>query len=86
MHIDELGLEIIKHPIVSVRVQHHAGKWYVEYRRKPKYYIDKWWWFDDSTFKDFKDAYNRAQMLATEGGIPEVRQKTIELSVKDFEV
>jgi hypothetical protein len=86
MNISDLGLEIIKHPITHVRVQPHGNRWYVEYRRKPKYYFDKWWWFDDSIFIDFRDAYNRAQILAAEGGISEVRKRTIEISVKDFQV
>jgi hypothetical protein len=84
MNIEDLGLEVIKHPITQVRVQPHAGRWYVEYRRKPRYFFDKWWWFDDSIFTDFRDAYNRAQILAVEGGVSEVKQRTIEISVKDY--
>ena len=84
MNIEDVGLEVIKHPITQVRVQPHAGRWYVEYRRKPRYFFDKWWWFDDSIFTDFRDAYNRAQILAADGGVSEVKQRTIEISVKDY--
>ena len=86
MQIEDLGLEIIKHPITHVRVQPHGSRWYVEYRRKPKYFLDGWWWFDDSIFTDFRDAYNRAQILAAEGGISEVRKRVIEINVKDFSI
>jgi len=67
------GLEIVKHPISQVRLQFHAGHWYVEYRRKPQYFFDKWWWFDDSKFMDYKDAFVRAQVLAAEGGWKEIK-------------
>lgn len=82
--LDDLGLEIVKHPITKVRLQYHAGKWYVEYRRTPKYFFDRWWWFDDSLYSEYKDAYVRAQMLASEGATQEVKHKTIEFDVKDF--
>ena len=71
--LSEHGLEVVKHPITAVRLQHHAGHWYVEYRRKPLYYFDKWWWFDDSKFIDYSDAYVRAQTLAAEGGWKEIK-------------
>ena len=82
--LDDLGLEIVKHPITKVRLQFHAGKWYVEYRRKPQFFFDRWWWFDDSIYADYKDAYVRAQTLAAEGGASEVKYKTIEFDVQDF--
>jgi hypothetical protein len=82
--LDDLGLEIVKHPIKKVRLQFHKGKWYVEFRRQPKYFFDRWWWFDDSIYADYKDAYVRAQMLASEGASQEVKYKTIEFDVTDF--
>ena len=84
MNIEELGLEQILHPIKRVRVQYHAGKWYVEYQRKPKWILDGWWWFDDSIYADYGDAYTRAQILAAEGGVKETKHKTLEIEVKDF--
>ena len=75
--LEEQGFEIIKHPIKRVRVQFHGGLWYVEYQRPPQYYIDGWWWFDDSTHPEYKDAVQRAQELAAEGGNKEVKRKQL---------
>jgi hypothetical protein len=75
--LDEAGYEVIKKPIKRVRVQFHAGLWYVEYQRTPQYFIDKWWWFDDSTHPEYKDAFQRAQELAAQGGTKEIRHKTL---------
>ena len=75
--LDNLGIEIIKHPIKRVRVQFHAGLWFVEYQRTPKYFIDGWWWFDDSKHPEYKDAFQRAQELAAAGGTKEVRRKEL---------
>ena len=74
MDISEVGLEAVNTKITSVRLQFYAGKWYVEYRRVPKFYIDQWWWFDDSAFKEYKDAVYRAQVLAAQGYVTEVRK------------
>ena len=60
MNISDLGLEIIKHPITHVRVQPHGSRWYVEYRRKPKYVLDRWWWFNDGLFVEYTTAKARA--------------------------
>lgn len=84
MNIEELGLEQILHPIKRVRVQFHAGKWFVEYQRNPKWVLDGWWWFDDSIYTDYGDAYIRAQILAAEGGVKEIKYKKLEINVKDF--
>jgi hypothetical protein len=72
-NLSDLGLEIVKNPITQVRLQFHAGHWYVEYRRKPKFFLDKWWWFDDSKFMEYADAIVRAQTLAAEGGTKEIK-------------
>ena len=79
--LEDIGLEVIKHPIKKVRVQHHAGLWYVEYQRVPKYFIDAWWWFDDSKHPEYKDAFVRAQELTAEGGIKEIKHKTLVFEV-----
>jgi hypothetical protein len=76
MDISDLGLEIVLEPIKKVRLQFHGGKWYVEYRRKPKYFLDRWWWFDDSVYSHYIDAAARAQMLAAVGGIETMKHKT----------
>lgn len=82
--LDEAGFEVIKHPVLKVRVQFYDNKWYVEYRRVPKFFFDRWWWFDDSTFAEYKDAYARAAAIASEGGTKEVKRKEIEFNVNDF--
>jgi hypothetical protein len=79
--MEELGLEAIIHPVKKVRVHFHAGHWYVEFQRKPKYFIDGWWWFDDSKFADYVDAYARAQALVAQGGTKEIRHKTLVFEV-----
>ena len=76
MDISNLGLEVVLKPIKKVRLQFHSGKWYVEYRRKPKYFLDRWWWFDDSTYSNYIDAVARAQMLAAQGGTESLERKT----------
>ena len=79
--ISELGLEVIIHPIKKVRLQFHAGLWYVEYQRPAKYLIDGWWWFDDSKYAEYNDAYARAVALANQKGIKEVREKELTIDV-----
>ena len=79
--LDEAGYEVIKHPIKRVRVQFHGGLWYVEYQRPARYYIDGWWWFDDSKHPEYKDAFIRGQELANEGGTKEIRHKTLVFEV-----
>ena len=80
--LDEEGFDVIKHPIKRVRVQFHGGLWYVEYQRPAKYYVDGWWWFDDSKHPEYKDAFQRAQELAAAGGTKEVRRKQLVFEVE----
>jgi len=79
--LDEEGFEVIKHPIKKVRLQFHSGLWYVEYQRPAKYFIDGWWWFDDSTHPEYADAFKRANELANAGGTKEVRRKELTFDV-----
>lgn len=74
--LEESGYEVIKHPILQVRVHFSGGSWYVEYRKTPKMFFDKWWWYDDSIHKEYKDAYVRAQELAADGYYKEIKHKT----------
>jgi hypothetical protein len=67
MDIKDLGLYMKKNPVLKVRVTFYSGKWYVEYQRKPQWFLDKWWWFDDGVFNDFTDARARAQKLWSQG-------------------
>ena len=82
MLIEDLGLEPVMIPILKVRLQFHAGKWYVEYQRKPKYFFDKWWWFDDSIYSDYKEAKFRADVLIAQGAIIEYQKITREVEIK----
>ncbi len=78
MNVADLGYEVVYDPINKVRLKFQDGKWLVEYRRKPKYFFDKWWWFDDGLYHDYGDAYVRAQTIAAEGGIKRVKPKQIQ--------
>jgi hypothetical protein len=84
MLIDDLGLEPVIEPVKKIRVQFYRGKWYVEYRRQPKYFFDAWWWFDDSVHVEYNDAYRRAQTLMSDGGIKSLQHKKLEIDMKDF--
>ena len=86
MDTKDLGLEEYYHPIYKVRLSFHAGKWYVEYRRKPKWFFDQWWWFDDSVHTEFNDAQLRATILSSEKGIREFRNKILEVDINQEEV
>ena len=85
MNTEDLGLETYYYPIYKIRLSFHAGKWYVEYRRKPKYFFDKWWWFDDSVHTEFNDAQLRASILASDKGIREFKKKILEIEILEEE-
>jgi len=85
MNIEDLGLEEYLYPIYKIRLSFHAGKWYVEYRRKPKYFFDKWWWFDDSVHTEYNDAQLRASILAADKGVKELRKKVVEIDIETEE-
>jgi hypothetical protein len=55
----------------------------VEYRRKPKWFLDKWWWFNDGKFVDYTDAQDRAGKLAAQGYILSVRYRTDYIEVNN---
>jgi len=71
--MSELGLEYAQWPITHVRIHRTDGQWLVEYRRKPKWYFDQWWWFNDGKYVDYTDAQDRAGKLAAQGYILSVR-------------
>lgn len=81
MNITDLGYEVVVEPILKVRIRFTDNRWYVEYRRKPRYFFDKWWWFDDSKHVVYNDAYVRAQTLAAEGGVKTLHRKNEEFTV-----
>ena len=63
----ELGLEYVKWPITHVRIHRTDGQWLVEYRRKPKWFFDRWWWFNDGKYVNYTDAAERAALLSNQG-------------------
>ncbi len=65
--MSDLGLEYVKWPITHVRIHRTDGQWLVEYRRKPKWFFDKWWWFNDGKYVQYNDAKTRAAKLAGQG-------------------
>lgn len=71
----DLGLEFIKWPITAVRMHRTDGQWLVEYRRKPKWFFDRWWWFNDGKFPDYTQAKARADQLGATGYILSVRYR-----------
>lgn len=71
--IKDIGLEVIKWPITKVRVGKVDDRWLVEYRRKAKWVFDRWWWFDDGKYIDYREAVARAQSIASAGYITTIR-------------
>jgi hypothetical protein len=67
--MEDLGLEYVKWPITDVRIHRTDGQWLVEYRRKPKWFLDKWWWFNDGKYVSYNDANARAVKLASQGHV-----------------
>lgn len=63
----DLGLEYVKWPITHVRIHKTDGQWLVEFRRKPKWVFDRWWWFNDGKYVVYNDARARAQLLVKRG-------------------
>ncbi len=83
MKIEDLGIEEHLHPITKIRLTFYSGKWYVEYRRKPKYFFDRWWWFDDSIHTEYNDAQLRANILSSDKAIREYRKKIVEINLNE---
>lgn len=81
MSIENEGLETVRHPITHVRLSNYGRKWYVEYRRKPQFFFDQYWWFDDSIHSNYADAYVRAQTLTALGYYETIEKKKIEFNV-----
>lgn len=65
--LSDYTLEYETRPIRSVRVKYMSGRWYVIYRRKPRFFFDRWWWFTDSMHTLYNDAYIRGVQMAEDG-------------------
>ena len=46
---NEYGVEFDHIKVTRLRIHRTNGKWLVEYRREPRWFLglDRWWWFDD---------------------------------------
>ena len=81
MDINDSGFYLKKHPILKVRVTKYSGKWYVEYRRQPQWFFDRWWWFDDSVHVEYLDAKSRAQKLWSQGYYETVEIRSFDVDI-----
>ena len=81
---NEYGVETVHIRITKLRIHRTDGKWLVEYRREPSWFLglDRWWWFDDGTYVEYTDALARVKFLTDAGFI----SKTQFQSVKEFKV
>lgn len=80
---NEYGVEFVYYNIRKLRIFRTDGKWLVEYQREPRWIfgLDRWWWFDDSTYLDYADASARVDHLL---GVGYVRKAQFQ-KVKVFE-
>lgn len=83
--IKDIGLEVIKWPITKVRVGKVDDRWLVEYRRKAKWVLDRWWWFDDGKYIDYREAVARAQAIAAAGYVTTIRNATPTFDVTPYD-
>lgn len=84
--IKDIGLEVIKWPITKVRVGKVDDRWLVEYRRKAKWVFDRWWWFDDGKYIDYREAVARAQAISAAGYITTIRNATPTFDVTPYDL
>lgn len=76
--MEDLGLEYVQTPIVSVRIHRTDQQWLVEYKKQPMWYApwSYFWWYNDGKYVDYKDAVTRAQTLANQGYYLKLRYKS----------
>ena len=77
-----MGLEVVQHPITHVRIHRIDGQWLVEYRRKPKWFVDGYWWFNDGKYVEYNEAMARAELLAGRGYYTYTRYKSVKFEVE----
>lgn len=85
LNINDVGLEVVKWPITKVRVGKVDDRWLVEYRRKPKWVLDRWWWFDDGKYIDYREAVTRAKAMASLGYVTTMRNATPTFDVTPYD-
>lgn len=81
---NEYGVEFDHIRITKLRIHRTDGKWLVEYRREPRWFLDldRWWWFDDGVYVDYADATDRVDHLLGVGFVSKAQFQT----VKEFNV
>lgn len=81
---NEYGVEFDHIRIKRLRIFRTDGKWLVEYQREPRWILglDRWWWFNDGTYVDYKDAQKRVEYLKDIKYVSKTRFQ----NVKTFEV
>lgn len=82
MSIGDIGMEVVKIPIVALRIHRVDGQWLVEYKRKPQWYFDQWWWFNDGKYVEHNDAAARAELLREYGYITVLKYRKETYKVK----
>ena len=72
---NEYGMEYVHIPIKALRIFRTNGKWLIEYRREPRQLCpwDRWWWYNDSIYVNYKDAQARIEYLRMAGHVSTVR-------------
>lgn len=80
--ISDIGMGIVKIPITAVRIHRVDGQWLVEYQRKPQWYFDQWWWFNDGKYVEHNDAATRAELLREYGYVTVLKYKKETYKVK----
>lgn len=82
MTLTDNGMEVVITPITDVRIHRVDKQWLVEYRRKPQWYFDQWWWFNDGKYVEYRDAAVRAALLVDHGYVTSTKYKTQTYKVK----
>lgn len=80
--ISDLGFEYVKIPVTHTRVFRVNSKWLVEYKRKPFFFFDGLWWYNDGVYVEYNDASKRAQFIIERGYVRKMRYKKTVFSKK----
>lgn len=60
---NEFGMEYRHVPVTHVRMHRTDNRWLVEYRRKPRWFFDQFWWWNDGTYVNYNDAVQRLEYI-----------------------
>lgn len=87
-YLENCGLELIQHPITRVRVVRVDGTWRVQYQRKPKWWIDGYFWYTEGVYSgsNYSTAFDHSQQLINNGYYTRLEYKKKEVfEVQDIE-